>query len=776
MYFSKNSILLFLFLLLPLVNTLSQELGSWNVLSSFSTVNTITASNVNDVYASTLGGIFVFTNDQLNTVYTTIDGMHRLDPSNSVYDEARNRLILTYPDGTIDLFNIDSELFQKNEDISRVNQFSSKSINEIILNGNELYVATDFGIVVFTLDGFFVNTSILKLGSFDRGIQVNDIDISGGIIYCATEQGVAIANLNTNLLEEASWTNYSEADGFQNEIINKVIEFNSDIYALVSDTLYSFNGISWDSNNDFGNTGIQDFYKKENELIVLLSDRVLFKNSEGIEQTIILDSNTRPLSAYISNNSLFIGTSDKGLLKYDINNISEQVSFLPDGPYLNFFSKLDVVDKTLVSTSTSVFPQADPFNPVRGYYLFQDGEWLNYNIRTSHEMAINRFGSVFSQTSTSTDYYFGSWGRGVLRHNIATNDISIFNANNTELTGIADSRSFIVITGMDNDNNDNVWVTSFDSENPLNMLQSGSDDWSHFRKVSIPTDNLYFNLFVDSNNQKWISLVDFGNNGKGLLILDTGDPLDEADDKFRKLTADRNNGNLPDELITSIIEDKNGEIWIGSSRGIARFIFPDFIIDSNNSNDYEAQWLINEDTSAISRFLLRDVNVSSIAINEANQKWIGSVNQGVWLLNEEGSRIEKRFTNENSPLISNNILSITIKDDTGEVFIATDLGLVSYKDLAITPVNKMGELKVFPNPFSYSRNSQIIIEGLSEETEIKIIGVDGTVVQELETRGGRVSWDGLDFLGNRLGTGVYFVVSLEKNGSEKGVGKVVIIK
>ncbi len=776
MFFSKNSILLLLFLFLPFVDTFSQDLGSWNVLSSFSTVNTIISPDENTVYASTLGGIFVFTNDQLNTTYTTIDGMHRLDPSHSVYDEVNNRIILSYPDGTIDLFNIDSELFQKNEDISRVNQFPSKSINEIILNDTELYVATDFGVVVFTLDGFFVNTSILKLGSFERGIQVNDIDISNGVIYCATEQGVAVANLNTNLLDEASWTNYSETDGFQNEIINKVVEFNSDIYALVSDTLYSFNGVSWNSNNDFGNTGVQDFYKKGSDLIVLLSDRVLLKNIEGIEQTIILENNTRPQSAHINNNSLFIGTSDKGLLKYDINDLSEQGSYLPDGPYLNFFSQLNVVDKTLVSTSTSAFPQSDPFNPVRGYYLFQNGEWSNYNIRTSPEMATNRFGTVFSQTSTSTDYYFGSWGRGVLRHNIETNNISVFNASNTGLTGIADSRSFIVITGMDNDNNDNVWVTSLDSENPLNMLEAGTDNWNHFRKVGIPTDNLYFNLFVDSNNQKWISLVDFSNNGKGLLILDTGDPLDITDDKFRKLTADRNNGNLPDELITSIIEDKNGEVWIGSSRGIARFIFPDFIIDANNSNDYEAQWLINEDTSAISRFLLRDVNVSTIAINEANQKWIGSVNQGVWLLNEEGSRIEKRFTNENSPLISNNILSITINDETGEVFIATDLGLVSYEDLAITPVNKMDELKVFPNPFSYSRNSQIIIEGLSEETEIKIIGVDGSVVQELETRGGRVSWDGLDFLGNRLGTGVYFVVSLEKSGSEKGVGKVVIIK
>lgn len=776
MYAPKTLILFFLFLLSLSINSFSQELGSWNVYSSFSTVNTVVALNEGDVFAATLGGIFKIENGTMEKVYTTTDGMYRLNPAHSAYDEDKNRIILAYSDGTIDLFSIDSELFQKNEDIARVEQFPSKSINKIILNENELYVATDFGIVIFTLEGFFVNTSILKLGSFDRGIQVNDIDISDGFIYCATEQGVAIAELSSNLLETSSWTNYSEVDGFQNEIVNKIVKFNTDLYALVSDTLYSFDGVSWESSDDFGSTDIQDFYKTDSELVVLLSNEVLFKNNIGFEQRILLDGSTRPLSAFIEGNTLFVGTSDKGLIEYDIQDTTQRTDYLPDGPYLNFFNKLDFVNNTLVSTSTSAFPQADPFNPVRGYYLFQDVEWLNYNTRTSIEMAANNFGSVFSQASTSKDYYFGGWGRGILKHNIETNEISIFNASNSGLTGITNSRSFIVAAGMDSDSNDDLWAVSFDSDNPLNLQQNGSDEWDHFSKVNIPTDNLYFNLFIDSNDQKWISLVDFSNNGKGLLILDTGDSNDATDDEYRKLTADANNGNLPDERITSISEDKNGEIWIGTSRGIARFIFPDFIIESTNPNDYEAQWLINEDTAATSRFLLRDVNVSTIAVNEANQKWIGSVNQGIWVLNEEGSRIEKRFTNENSPLISNNISSITINNETGEVFIATDLGLVSYKDLATTPVNKMDELKVFPNPFSYSRNTQIVIEGLSEETAIKILGVDGTVVQELETRGGRVSWDGFDYMGNRLGTGVYFVISLERDGSEKGVGKVVIIK
>lgn len=776
MYLIKTSTLLFVFLLLQATNSYSQDLGSWSVYSSFSTVNSIAYTNDGEIFASTFGGIFSVSNNQIESFYTTIDGMHRLDPSNSIFDDDNNRLIFTYPDGTIDLLNVENGVFEKNEDISRVDQFPSKGINEILLETDELFVATDFGIVVFTLDGFFVNTNILKLGSFERGISVNDINISEGVIYCATDQGVATADINSNLLDASSWTNYSIDDGFLDEIINKIVHFDSETYVLSNNIVYTFNGATWESTTIFGDSGVQDFYLTGSELVVNRSSSILVRSLGGNQEILSLDNNQSALSANIINGSIYVGTSDQGLIEFSLSDLTIRNEFLPDGPFLNFFSNLKFLDNTLISTSSVAFPQSDPFNSIRGYYLFEDNKWVNYNIRTNEALNTTGFQLAFTLANTSTDYYFGSWGEGILRHNIESNTISIFNDTNSGLTGISDSRSYIVIAGMDGDSNDNLWATSFDSDNPLNVQLSGSDDWLNFRKVNIPTDNLYFNLFIDSNDQKWISLVDFNYNGKGLLVLDTNDTEDASDDVYRKLTSTSTNGNLPDEFVSAIVEDKNGEVWIGTARGIARFIFPSFIVESSNSNDYQAQWLINEDTSAISRFLLRDVNVSTIAVNEANEKWIGSVNQGIWVVNEEGSRIEHRYTKDNSPLISNNILSITINDETGEVFIATDLGLVSFRDLPTTPVNKMDELKVFPNPFSYARNSQIIIEGLTETTTIKILGVDGTVVQELETRGGRVSWNGFDFQGNRLGTGVYFVVALERDGSEKGIGKVVIIK
>lgn len=776
MYFFR--ILVYTFIIiscLPGITT-SQDLQSWNIYSSFSTVNDISVSDDGTIYTSTLGGILIVSQSGVLNTFTTIDGMHRLDPSKSIYDDVTANLILGYTDGTMDIFDTSSQIFTKIEDISRVDQFSSKSINAYEIEGRELFVATDFGIVTMDLDDLFIKSSYLRIGDFTRGVKVNDFQISDGVIYAATQEGIAIANLNDNLLEQGAWTTYDSDSGLETSIVESISSFGDNVYAFSGSSIYELVGNSWSITNEFGTgTVISLEQSSEGALVVTFIDRVVTKDSEGSVKTTSLEGDVTLRVSTIVGDILYAGTSVSGLLRIDRDSEAEE-QFLTDGPYLNFFSNLIYEDDVLLSTSTVRFPSFDPFNSIRGYYIFKENQWSSYNIRTDEKLAANNFTSVYSLSASRSDYYIGSWGRGVLRHNKETNEINIYNASNSGFTGIDNGKSsFVVVSGIDVDSKSNAWVISYDSNRPLNVQESGSDEWVHLSKEAITSSDLYFDLFIDSHDQKWISLIDFSGNGKGLLVLDTGLIEDETDDVFRKLTSGTNNGNLPDEFITAIVEDRNGEVWIGTERGIARFIFPEFIAQSTNPNEFQAQWLINEDTSAISRFLLRDINVSTIAVNAANEKWIGSVNQGIWVLNEDGSRIEQRFTKENSPLISNNILSITINDETGEVFISTDLGLVSFNDISIKPVNKMDKLKVYPNPFSYALHDQIVVEGLSETTMVKVLGVDGTVVQELATRGGRITWDGLDYLGNRLGTGVYFIAALEADGKEKGIGKVIII-
>jgi len=700
--------------------------------------------------------------------------MHRLDGVVSAYDEINNRLLIGYPDGVIDLFDVESSTFQKINDIARVEEFASRSVTDIQIEGNEVYVATHFGVVVFDRSEFFVSNSFLTLGVFERGTRVNSISISGDSLYAATINGIAVGDITTSLLDNANWENF-ELGSESNQEVLEIEAVEGTTISLNEDSLFLFTGSNWSS------FAIPELSSPElvtkTETDILISDGIdIIRYSDSASELIFdgQDDNIRSLE--VSNDKLLIGTNESGIIQYDLTSTS-QTTYNPSGPYLNFFSDLEFDGGVFLASATSQFPQSDPFNPIRGYYVFENGGWSNFNRNTSSVLADFGYATAHTVEISEENFFVGSWGDGVAIQNRSTSEIRVFDRSNSGFSGISANRDFIVISGLDTDSQQNTWAVSFISNLPLNVYSPESQEWTHFPLLPINSDELYYRLFIDRNNKLWIPLIDISNNGEGLLVIDPGNDLfDDSDDTFRKLISSENQGNLPDENVTAIDEDKNGEVWIGTTRGIARFIFPDFIVSSNNPNEFRAQWLINSDTSAVSRFLLRDVNVSTIAVNSANQKWIGSANQGIWLLNEDGSEIIERFTTENSPLLSNNIEDIAINDLTGEVFISTDLGLVSYTEISKEAVGSMDKLKVYPNPFVYSRHEQITIEDLSDETTIRVIGADGSNFREIATRGGRIQWDGLDSFGNQLSSGVYFLVAIDENGGEKGIGKVVIVR
>jgi hypothetical protein len=165
-----------------------------------------------------------------------------------------------------------------------------------------------------------------------------------------------------------------------------------------------------------------------------------------------------------------------------------------------------------------------------------------------------------------------------------------------------------------------------------------------------------------------------------------------------------------------------------------------------------------------------------MAVDPSNQKWIGTEDDGLWLVSSTGGAVLKHFTVDNSPLPSNKIVSIAIDEQTGEVYIATDIGLVGYVAESVQGVRTMTSLTVYPNPYRYSENEgqQIYIEGLKDDSTVHILSVDGRLIRRFDTRGGRVSWDGRDANGDRLPTGIYTVVGTHESG-QKGTGKILMV-
>ena len=775
MHIARPLILFFLLLSLPLN---AQEIGAWDIYTSTRTISGLDFGNDGELWLSTTGGVEIRTSGELSRKFTTLDGLSRLDGQAAIFDSGSGKFFVGYIDGSVDIINSETGDINQIGDIARFPSYTEKGINDFEEYNGMLYIATDFGIVVFDPSGEYIIGSFTGLGEFTRGISVSDITINADTLYAATAEGLAAGALSDELSVNTNWVSHNATDGFVSEQVVAIGVTENAIYASTASQNYVYESGLWSTATSFGSNVIAEYLFNDDLLIAASRRRIFFGDNISSLQNAAIETDLTTILHEQGSPDIYFGTFNQGTGILTTSNL-EQSYITPVGPYQNFFKGLTFEGETLISSSTNETARNSTIDLGKGYYIFSDGEWKSFNAQNNDVLNAFRFRQTFTSTTTQDYYYFGSWGEGIARHDKETDEVVVFNETNSTLRGwAADNPLYPVISGLGTDNNDDVWVTSRYATNPLYYQSPGDDDFLELPKYSgISSQDEYVGLFIDSYNQKWITLENSSSSaGTGLLVLDTGSPVDISDDDGVKLTTDENQGLLPDNSINAIIEDQNNEVWIGTGRGIARFIFPEFIITSSNPSERRSQWLINEDTSAISRFLLRDVNVSAMAVNGANQKWIGSVNQGVWLLNEEGSRIEKRFTRENSPLISNNIVSIAVNDITGEVFIATDLGLVSYQDVAMKAQSKMEELKVFPNPFAYDKHQLIYIEGLSEQTIIRVLGVDGTVVQEFESTGGRSSWDGLDYNGRKLGSGVYFVVAYESDGREKGIGKVVIIR
>ncbi|MBT6808465.1 MAG: hypothetical protein HOA52_03135, partial [Flavobacteriales bacterium] len=271
----------------------------------------------------------------------------------------------------------------------------------------------------------------------------------------------------------------------------------------------------------------------------------------------------------------------------------------------------------------------------------------------------------------------------------------------------------------------------------------------------------------DDYGQKWGIRT-----STGLFVYNDNNTLsDKTDDQLTKVTTAVGSGNLPNNSVYCLANDLDGNIWVGTKEGVCVFYSPSSVFSGFN---FDAQQIIVEE-NGFGQYLLNSEIVYTIAIDGGNRKWIGTLESGLFLLSEDGTEEIYHFTTENSPLLSNTITDVEINHKTGELFISTDKGLMSFRNDATSSENNISELTIFPNPVRENYTGIISISGLAYESNVKITDVGGNLVFETNSEGGTAVWDGTDFNNMRVGTGVYLVFSSDKYAREKAVGKILFI-
>ena len=225
----------------------------------------------------------------------------------------------------------------------------------------------------------------------------------------------------------------------------------------------------------------------------------------------------------------------------------------------------------------------------------------------------------------------------------------------------------------------------------------------------------------------------------------------------------------------TLAEDKEGNIWMGLSVGL-------FVLTPEYQNDpslgfYQIKVPRNDGTN-LADYLLSGLDITAIAVDNANRKWIGTNNNGLYVVSNDNIVEEHHFTTSNSSILSNVIQSIIIDNKTGKVFIGTDKGLCSYQSEASETNEDMNKDNVwaYPNPVRPEYRGMITITGLSFNADVKITTSNGVLVAQGRSTGGSFLWDGNDLKGKRVASGIYMVQTATSDGSKGTVCKIAIIK
>lgn len=756
----------------------------WDIYTSH--VETVQIEHIsgNEFVILTTGGFYFYSVNGQVTRYSRTDGKYDIQATSMVLDRSNNRVWFGYADGTLSMFNLETFQFRHFDDIRRNDRFVSNRVNDVVLHAGILYVATDFGLVKFNPQQFFVIDTYTRFGRIASASPVKSVFVNDGKITLGTDFGLATGMMSDDLKVPDNWDVFDASNGFVSQTVDVAAHSENRLYASVSGQGYYFDGTSWQTNTQLN--GITSRFRpiSTTEWHLTTSSHFLKFNPQAntMISTVTPAGGVHLMDAVSTGGHIVFGTKMNGIGLVQgnpVGSVSPEY-FVPAGPLLNLFENLTVTSRGELIVGTSSTPgQFDIGIYDTGFSIVdREGNWSNYYRSTSSFLNQTGLNSFFNVASVKDQYFIGSWGGGIVQFDRATGEFRHYNYENSGLAGISLDPNYYVATGLaaDRNNENYVWAVSWsNTTNPLGRMDLRTKEWELFPFVSLAgAGSLYRDVFVDTHGQKWIPLLTNTTVGRGLLVL--RNPAGGSGEAIR-LTSNQDLGALPNEKINAIIQDRRGEVWVGTDRGIGRFLFPDRVINGTTL-ERRSQPLINEDTTAFDRVLLRDVRVTSMVVDANNQKWIGSEGDGIYLIEESGRRVIRHFTMNNSPLPSNTIKSLAIDTERGVLYISTSNALVRYSTLEREAVGNMSSLRIFPNPYSYARHDGewITIEDLADDATVHVLTVDGRLVRRFQSRGGRIAWDALDDAGKKVSTGVYFIVATGNTNDQVARGRVVIVR
>ncbi len=768
--------LLITLFVIGLIHTETAQVGTgqWRLHVPSKNAHDVVAFN-NRVYAAYVNGVSEY--DFASGETTIWDAVNSLsDISVSCLGKHSNSLWIGYDNGNID--KISDNRVTNISAIKLAGIQGSKKINKLVEYGSFIYAATGFSIVKLDPTKNEVRDTYYPTNG---NAPILDIAFKNDSIYAITSDRLYKGKINNiALADPTQWqvdsrvpvlTNnqYSEIEVAGNELF---ILYNDDAFGLDSVFRLEDQGLVSVVNELF-TMEIKSINNVNDNLAVNFFDGTnIYKNDFTIEESILVYSasaNVRPRKIARSDGHYWVADEENGLVKYASYGNSQEIAF--PGPPKNSYYAMDWFQGKLVVAGGSLAGEAGTFNK-SGIYIFEDEKW---KLKDPANMTLWNTPLFWDAIAVSinpvnTDQIaVGSYSLVPLSLLSDAGQVTdTITPNNSILEWGSIGNGSSEVTDLRYDELGNLWILNGYSNKPLKVLTKDGE-WYQFDLALGAKNKHSQKMAIDYNGNKWVSIKDAGLFG----FKDNGTISSLGDDKTVRLTIGQNQGNLPSNQINAIAVDFDNEIWIGTDAGFAILYNSDAAFDAG-AGDFDAQRIKIEFEGNV-EYVLGATDITSIVVDGANRKWFGTASAGIVLMSADGLEILEQHTTDNSPLISNAIVDLELDQSTGELFIITDKGLVSYRTDATYEDPEYENVIVFPNPARPDFDGPITIQGIRYNSDVKITDVAGNLVYSTTSNGGTATWNGKTLNGEPVGTGVYLIWTAANEGKGKKVGKVLVV-
>ena len=725
------------------------------------------------VYVLASGALFSYDkSDNEVRTYDKVATLSDIDITHIRYSSFLDALIVVYSNANIDILYSDESVYNISDFKNK--SLPDKTINNVDIQGSTAYLSTSFGVVVLDLENMeFDNT-------FTTGLDTYCTYAYGGYLYCGTKSGFYCCSTSKNLLDRNNWEQVNAS-----YIVTSLCELGGKLYCQVNSRgLYTFTSESKTFSKVIGHNGENylQMYSTGDEIIASAKKKVTVLTDES---NVVTYTNSESLCIVKSGNTFWDCKVNKGVVECEVKDgavVPVSTPLVPNSPIRNYCEYMKFTDtgKLLVAGGNLNYFDNIFYDGTLMEYKSEYNRWTNFPEDTIKKATGYRYVNMCSIDEDPTypgHYFAGSFGYGVYEFKNGE-FVKHYNHENSRLESAVSNKyayAYVRVPTVEFDKDGNLWCVNTDVKDIVKVLKKDGT-WVSLNYPDIEYWTTVVKPYIDSRGWLWLVALQ---GSPGLFCAKMNNtPFDTGDDVTNKwLDKFTNQDGVSYDIyqVYDIAEDRNGSIWVGTNVGV-------FVIDNPekffNDGVFKQIKIARNDGTGLADYFMSGVYIKAIEVDGADRKWIGTNNNGIYLVSADGQKTLHHFTTENSPLPSDCIESIAINDESGEVFIGTDKGIASYKGDAITAADKLvkSEVYVYPNPVRADYNGYISVVGLTHGCLVKIVDAAGLLVDEGESNGGMYSWNGRNQRGEKVASGVYHVLTYDSEGQEGVATKILITR